>query len=50
VAALPGAGLVFAGLTDLCPMAALLLRTPWNQMCNRPADAATSRQKEVNAN
>lgn len=26
-----GAGLVFAGITDLCPMAALIAKMPWNR-------------------
>lgn len=26
-----GAGLVFAGLTDICPMATLVAKMPWNQ-------------------
>ena len=34
VAAIPGAGLVFAGLTDFCPTAILLTRMPWNQLCS----------------
>jgi rhodanese-related sulfurtransferase len=32
VAALPGAGLVLAGMTELCPMAGILIRMPWNQI------------------
>jgi len=44
IAALPGAGLVFAGLTDICPSAIFLLRMPWNQVCHlQPA----SQTKEV---
>lgn len=31
LAALVGAGLTFAGLTDICMMAGLLTRMPWNQ-------------------
>ena len=31
LAAFVGAGLTFAGLTDLCPMAELLERLPWNK-------------------
>jgi 3-mercaptopyruvate sulfurtransferase SseA len=31
VAAFIGAGLTFAGLTDICPMAELLHRMPWNK-------------------
>jgi rhodanese-related sulfurtransferase len=29
-----GAGLVFAGLTDICPMATLVAKMPWNQRAN----------------
>jgi hypothetical protein len=47
VAALPGAGLIFAGLTDLCPMAIVLLRMPWNQICGVTGAAAP--RKEVKA-
>jgi rhodanese-related sulfurtransferase len=32
IAALVGAGLVFAGITDTCGMALLLARMPWNQV------------------
>jgi len=31
LAAFVGAGLTFAGLTDICPMAGLLQRMPWNK-------------------
>jgi rhodanese-related sulfurtransferase len=31
LAAFIGAGLTFAGLTDICPMAELLQRMPWNK-------------------
>ncbi|PSH04123.1 MAG: sulfurtransferase [Acidobacteria bacterium] len=31
VALLMGVGLTFAGLTDICPMAILLTKMPWNQ-------------------
>jgi rhodanese-related sulfurtransferase len=31
LAAVVGAGLTFAGLTDICMMASLLIRMPWNQ-------------------
>lgn len=31
LAAFVGAGLTFAGLTDICLMAGLLIRMPWNQ-------------------
>ena len=36
LAALPGAGLVLAGLTDICPLGLALLRMPWNQVCRAP--------------
>jgi hypothetical protein len=32
-----GLGLTFAGLTDICLMAALLLRLPWNRSRTSPA-------------
>lgn len=31
LAAFVGAGLIFAGLTDICPMAEFLQRMPWNR-------------------
>jgi len=31
LAAIGGAGLIFAGVTDICPMAMALARAPWNQ-------------------
>ncbi len=34
LSAFAGAGLVFAGLTNFCPMASILGRMPWNQ-CRR---------------
>jgi rhodanese-related sulfurtransferase len=37
LAALVGAGLVFAGVTDTCGMGLLLARMPWNQV-REPAD------------
>jgi len=40
-----GAGLTFAGLTDICGMAALLAKMPWN----RPATPAPAAKKEVKA-
>ncbi len=33
LSALIGAGLVFSGVTDTCPMAMTLARMPWNQVC-----------------
>lgn len=42
-AAVPGAGLVLAGLTDLCPLGLLLGRMPWNRICERPAEEAATR-------
>lgn len=41
-----GAGLTFAGLTDICPMAELLHRMPWNRTTHckpRPQDPELSR-------
>ncbi len=32
LAAFVGAGLIFAGVTDICPMMNLLARMPWNQV------------------
>jgi rhodanese-related sulfurtransferase len=40
LAALIGAGLVFAGITDFCGMAMLLARMPWNQA--DPADGSAA--------
>jgi len=38
-----GAGLTFAGLTDICLMAGLLMRMPWNKPRMAPGrDAARS--------
>ncbi|WP_263379831.1 rhodanese-like domain-containing protein [Granulicella paludicola] len=42
--ALVGAGLVFAGVSDICMMASLLARLPWNRVASRattPANAAS---------
>ena len=36
LAAFVGAGLTFAGLTDICPMAGLLIRMPWNRARTQP--------------
>ncbi|MFY9673088.1 MAG: rhodanese-like domain-containing protein [Terriglobales bacterium] len=45
LAAAVGAGLTFAGLTDICMMASLLTRMPWNQpRLTRPKDAAVNPQ------
>lgn len=44
LAALPGAGLVLAGLTDLCPMGLLLLRMPWNRVCEAPRHASQTKE------
>ena len=41
--ALIGAGLTFAGLTDICLMAGLLLRMPWNRPRNRPSRGPVTR-------
>jgi rhodanese-related sulfurtransferase len=43
LSAFVGAGLTFAGLTDICPMAELLARLPWNSQsrCKLPAMQTT---------
>lgn len=45
LAAFIGAGLTFAGLTDICLMAGLLVRMPWNQPRTAPSKDATARQQ-----
>ena len=40
LAAAVGAGLTFAGLTDICMMAGLLIRMPWNQARNQVQNKA----------
>jgi len=35
-----GCGLVFAGVTDICPMMGLLARAPWNQVSREASGAA----------
>ena len=40
LAAFIGVGLTFAGLTDICPMAELLQRMPWNKAKNCKSDAS----------
>jgi rhodanese-related sulfurtransferase len=42
-AALIGAGLTFAGLTDICLMAGLLLRMPWNRPRNQSSRGPVTR-------
>lgn len=37
LAGLAGAGLAFAGLTDICLMAGLLVRMPWNRARTNPS-------------
>lgn len=52
LAALVGAGLVFAGVTDTCGMGLMLARLPWNRLgetppaacCGRQADATTGKE------
>jgi hypothetical protein len=39
LAAFVGAGLSFAGLSDICLMAGLLTRMPWNQARSKPGAA-----------
>ena len=41
-----GLGLTFAGLSDICPMAVLLCRMPWNRP-RRPVSAAANVQAET---
>jgi rhodanese-related sulfurtransferase len=43
LAAFIGAGLTFAGVTDICPMAELLQRLPWNKVRN--CKSGTPRQE-----
>ena len=38
-----GAGLTFAGATDICMMGRLLARMPWNQLRNSDVKRACSR-------
>ena len=44
LAALPPAGLVLAGLTDLCPLGLLLGRMPWNQVCRVQQPSQTAEE------
>lgn len=37
---LAGLGLIFAGLTDICPMAVILERMPWNSRSHCPASGS----------
>jgi rhodanese-related sulfurtransferase len=37
LSAFVGAGLIFAGITDACPMGMLIARMPWNQVNNNMA-------------
>jgi len=37
-----GAGLVFAGVTDICGLALLLGRAPWNQLPSGSGEKAVS--------
>ena len=46
LAAFVGAGLTFAGLTDICLMAGLLIRMPWNQT-RKTAGAANEKTCKV---
>ena len=40
LAAFVGAGLTFAGITDICPMAEILQRMPWNRTIHCETQAA----------
>jgi rhodanese-related sulfurtransferase len=41
LSAFMGAGLIYAGITDTCAMAAVLGRMPWNR-CDQPEDAGSA--------
>lgn len=47
LAALIGAGLVFAGVTDTCGMALLLARAPWNQVRQGAGEASAAGQQQT---
>jgi hypothetical protein len=38
-----GLGLIFAGVTDICPMAMVIARMPWNQVRDGAACSATTK-------
>jgi len=38
-----GLGLIFAGVTDICPMAMVIARMPWNQIRDDVACSATTK-------
>ena len=44
VAAIPAAGLVLAGLTDICPLGLLLGRMPWNRICEVRREKSTAQE------
>ena len=46
LAALIGAGLVFAGVTDTCGMALILARAPWNQVKEEQRAASPAQQPQ----
>ena len=50
LSAFVGAGLVFAGVTDTCGMGLLLARMPWNQVHDKPAEAAPAQCATTEAN
>lgn len=39
-----GAGLVFAGISDICGMGMLLARMPWNQVKDAPANCCATKE------
>ncbi len=47
LAALVGAGLMFAGITDTCGMAMILARMPWNQVSNQSGSSGTACRVDV---
>ena len=48
LAAAVGAGLTFAGLTDICMMAGLLVRMPWNQPRSTRAEGSAVNPQHCN--
>ena len=50
LSAFVGAGLIFAGITDICGMALILARMPWNQLKNTGAASCCSNQSKPVAN
>ena len=44
VSVIPAVGLIFAGLTDICPLGLLLGRMPWNQVCRTRTQITDSKE------